>query len=255
MLFEAKTLENYSICSLNGEIGKAKEFYFDDHHWTVRYLVADTGKWLTDNKVLLSPYSLNGVSQVEKCISVNLTKKQIEKSPPLGSDKPVSRQFEREYYKYYKWPEYYMGVSVWGGSPLLVFSNETKKERKQAEESWDPHLRSTRDVSGYMIQALDGEVGCIDDFIIDDKTWQIRYLIVNTQDWWPGKRILVSPQWIEKVNWGDAKIFVNILREPFKSLPEYTMEAMLTREYECQLYEGCNRQGYWSEETADKKQP
>lgn len=253
MLYEVKTLKNYSLCSLNGEIGKAKEFYFDDHHWTVRYLVADTGKWLMDKKVLLSPYALNGVSKVERCISINLTKKQIENSPSPASDKPVSRQFEDEYYKHFGWPVYYFGSDIWGRSPLLIPVKKAEKERNQEKERWDSQLRSTHDVSGCKIEALDGEVGIIEDFIIDDKTWEIRYLIVDTKDWWPGKRILVAPQWIENVNWGDSKIFVNILREPFKNLPEYTMDAMLTREYESRLYQSCNRQVYWVDEPSSKK--
>ena len=97
MLYRAATLKGYALNSLDGEIGKAEEFYFDDLHWTIRYLVADTGNWLPGRQVLLSPHALVAVKQKEKQIAVNLTKQQIEDSPPLTSDKPVSRQFEEAY--------------------------------------------------------------------------------------------------------------------------------------------------------------
>jgi uncharacterized protein YrrD len=106
MLSKAKTLKGYKLNSLDGEIGKVKEFYFDDRHWTIRYLVADTGNWLTGRQVLISPYALVAVSKEEQHITIDLTKKQIEASPSLNSDKPVSRQFEQAYYGYYGYPMY-----------------------------------------------------------------------------------------------------------------------------------------------------
>ena len=120
MLHKAKTLKGYTLRSLDGDIGKVKEFYFDDHHWTIRYLVADTGNWLTGRQVLISPYALLAVNDKEQYIAVNLTKKQIEDSPPLNSDKPVSRQFEDTYYGYYGWPMYYSGPYMWGPYPYMV---------------------------------------------------------------------------------------------------------------------------------------
>jgi len=165
-----------------------KDFYFDDRHWAVRYLVADTGNWLAGKQVLISPYALVAVVKDEEHISVDLTKKQIEKSPSLDTDKPVSRQFEEDYYGYYGWPSYWGGPDRWGSYPYIEREREKWKEVRQGQKMWDPHLRSTRHVSGYHIQALDGEVGHVEDFIIDDETWSIRYLIVGTRNWWPGKK-------------------------------------------------------------------
>jgi uncharacterized protein YrrD len=253
MLYKAKTLKGYKLDSLDGEIGKVKEFYFDDQHWTIRYLVADTGNWLTDRQVLISPYAMVAVNKEEQNIEINLTKKQIEDSPSLDSDKPVSRQFEDAYYGFYGWPMYWGGPYMWGAYPFIVHDPEKWKEYTQAEKTWDPFLRSTHDVTGNHIQAADGEIGHVEDFIIDDETWAIRYLIIDTRNWWPGKKVLVSLQWIERVSWIESKVFVNLTRETVRQSPEYTEGSLLTRDYETELHRHYNRQGYWVNEPAAKK--
>jgi uncharacterized protein YrrD len=247
MFYNVKTLKGYKLDSLNGEIGKVEEFYFDDQHWTIRYLVADTGNWLTGRQVLISPYALVDVNKKEEQIAINLTKKQIEESPSLSSDKPVSRQFEEAYYGHYGWPMYWGGPYMWGSYPNIVRDSEKWRESTQWDKAWDPHLRSTHEVRGYYIQATDGEIGHVEDFIIDDETWAIRYLIIDTRNWWPGKKILVSSQWIERVSWSESKIFVNITGETIKQSPEYTEESLSTRDYETGLHRHYNRRGYWAD--------
>jgi len=250
MLSKAKTLEGYKLDSLEGEIGKVKEFYFDDRHWIIRYLVAETGTWLTDRQMLISPYALAAVNKEEKNIAVHLTKKQIEDSPPLDSHKPVSRQYEQAYYGHYGYPMYWGGPFSWGAYPYIERDREQWKAHAKDKKGWDSHLRSTSNVTGHHIQALDGEIGHVADFIIDDETWAIRYLIVDTHNWWPGKKVLVSPQWIERVSWGERKVFVNLSRETIKQSPEYTEESLLTRDYETGLHQHYKRQGYWIDELA-----
>ncbi len=253
MLSKAKTLKGYKLDSLDGEIGKVEEFYFDDHHWTIRYLVANTGNWLPGRQVLISPHAMVAVIKEKQQITIDLTKKQIEDSPSLESDKPVSRQFELSYYGYYRWPEYWAGPNMWGPYPYIVHERDKRREPTQGEKTWDPHLRSTHVVSGYHIQAADGEVGHVEDFIIDDETWAIRYLIINTHNWWPGKKLLISPKWIERVSWDESKVFVNLTREAIKRSPEYTEESLLTRDYETRLHRHYSREGYWVNEPPDKK--
>ena len=254
MLSKAKTLQGYSLQNIDDEtIGKVKEFYFDDQYWTVRYLVADTGNWLTGRRVLISPYALVAVNSDHQNIVVGLTKKQIEDSPSLDSDKPVSHQFEQAYYGHYGYPMYWGGPYTWGPSPYLVRDPEQWKTSTQREKASDAHLRSTYSVSGHHIQALDGELGHVEDFIIDDETWTIRYLIVDTHNWWPGKKVLVSPQWIERVSWGERKVFVNLSRETIKRAPEFTAESLLTRDYEIGLHRHYNRLGYWVNEPVAKE--
>jgi hypothetical protein len=250
MLIKAKTLNGYKLESLDGEIGKVKEFYFDDRHWTIRYLVAETGSWLASRKVLISPYALNCVLNSEKDISVNLTKAQIEKSPSLDSHKPVSRQFEEAYFGYYGYPSYWTGPYAWGNYHYIVRDHEKRNASNQKAAAWDHHLRSTQEVMGYYIQALDGEIGHIEDFVIDDENWTIRYLVVGTKNWWPGKKVLVSPLWIERMSWGESKVFTNLSRQTIKESPEYSEESLLTRDYEIGLHHHYNRKGYWIDELA-----
>ena len=245
MLIKAKELKGYQLDSIDGTIGSAREFYFDDQYWSIRYLVAKTAGWLSDRKVLLSPYSVSAVNPVDETVSLTLTKKQIQESPSIDTDAPVSRQFEDSYYDYYGYPAYWGGPYAWGYYPYL--------ERNQAywtgwdlnRAPWDPHLRSTEEVTGYRILASDGEIGHVEDFIIDEETWAIRYLIVATTNFWPGKKILVSPQWVASVSWATREVVVNLSRETIKNAPEYLEDSALTREYESVLYGHYDRDGYW----------
>jgi uncharacterized protein YrrD len=248
MLNNANELMNHKLDSLDGEIGKVKDFYFDDQYWIIRYLVADTGGWLADRQVLISPYALVAVVGEDQHIAVDLTKKQIEDSPSLNTDNPVSHQFEQDYYGHYGWPMYWDGPHSWGDYSDIVPDREKWTEPTNREKAWDPHLRSTCAVSGHHIQALDGEVGHVEDFIIEDETWAIRYLVVDTHNWWPGKKVLISPQWIESVSWSERKVFVNLSRDAIKLSPEYTKETLLNRDYEIGLHRHYQRQTYWVNE-------
>jgi len=248
MLSKVKILEGYKLDSLDGEIGKVKEFYFDDRHWTIRYLVANTGTWLIGRQVLISPYALSAINNPERSIAIDLTKDQIKASPSLDTDKPVSLQFEQDSCGYYGWPTYWYGPCSWGDYPYLERDRVKWGQFKPSGKAWDHHLRSTHAVSGYNIHALDGDLGRVEDFIVDDETWAIRYLIIDTGTWWPGKKVLVSPQWIERVSWSQSRVFVNLSRQAIKESPEYTEESLLTRDYEIGLHGHYNRKGYWVDE-------
>lgn len=248
MLYSANQLKGYKLNSLDGDIGKAKEFYFDDKHWTVRYLVADSGNWLFGRTVLLSPYSLVSVKLGLEEIEVALSKKQIEGSPALESDKPVSLQYEESYYGYYGWPQYWAGPNSWGPYPYATRDSEKWKEFGNGGKKWDRHLRSTREVEGYHVQATDGSIGHISDFIIDDETWAIRYLVVNTHNWLPGRKTIVSPLWTTRVSWVEKKVYFDLTKATIEQSPELTKDALITRDYESRLAGFYNRNGYWSEE-------
>jgi uncharacterized protein YrrD len=236
MLSKAKTLTGYKLESLDGEIGTVKDFYFDDRYWTIRYLVADTGEWLVSRQVLISPHSLAGVDKDQGSIAVKLTKTEIEHSPTLNRDKPVSRQFEQEYSVFFGLPMY------WG------FSQEPDAKAESGEpgkKRGDPDLRSTHDVSGHHVEASDGEIGHVEDFLIDDQTWAIRYLIVDTKDWLPGKKVLISPKWIERVSWSEKQVVVALSRKAIQGAPEYSDSPPLTRDQEISLHRHYDRPGYW----------
>jgi hypothetical protein len=240
--------------SLDGEIGKVSEFYFDDHYWVIRYLVADTGTWLYGRHVLLSPYALGAVGKAEHHVTVHLTKKQIEASPSLDSDKPVSRQFEASFYAYYGWPPYWGGQYAWGPSPHIAHDSRELATVPKEDETWDPHLRSTYDMGGHHVQAEDGEIGHLEDFVVDDATWAIRYLIVDTRNWWAGRRVLIAPKWIDRISWNESKVFVRLSRDAIMRSPEYTEASLLTRDYEISLYRHYDRREYWTDEAADRTQ-
>jgi hypothetical protein len=254
MLSTAKTLKGYGLDSLDGEIGKVREFYFDDLHWTIRYLVADTGYWLRGRQVLISPYALVAIDRdiFHPQIKIDLTKAQIKASPSLDNDKPVSRQFEEEYYGYHSWPRYWGGPYSWGSHPYIERGRVDARNLPHPGKPGDHHLRSTHEVGSYHVQATDGEIGHIEDFVIDDETWAIRYLIVGTTNWWPGKKVLVSPQWIQHVSWPEREVAFNLSRETIKQSPEYTADMPLTRDYEAGLHQHYNREGYWEDELAAK---
>jgi hypothetical protein len=250
MLRRANELSGYQLGARDGSIGKVKEFYFDDLSWTIRYLVAETGNWLAGQKVLISPFALDPVHPDEKVIPVNLTKKQIEDSPSLDSNKPVSRQFEQQFYPYYGYPAYWGGPFESGFADLPVQGQANLPAVADHTETVDPHLRSTHDVEGHRIQALDGEIGHVKDFVIDDESWAIRYLIMDTQNWWPGEKVLISPRWIDSISWEDSRVIVGVTRAAIKECPEFDEDIRITREYEEKLHRHYNREAYWVDDPA-----
>lgn len=250
MLIKAKSLKGYKLLAKDGEIGKVDEFFFDDQHWVIRYLVADTGNWLAGHQVLLAPYALGEVTKEEEHVAVNLTKKQIEDSPTLESALPISRQYEENYYGYYGWPTYWSGSYIWGMYPNIVRDPMMWGEIWHSEKKLDAHLRSTDVVDGYHIEASDGAIGHIDDFIVDDETWAIRYLVVDTTNFLPGKKVLVSPQWVERMSWQDEKVFIKLSKDAIKRSPQYSEKSPIIRDYEVALHRHYGRRGYWADDKA-----
>jgi uncharacterized protein YrrD len=252
MLIKAKTIKGYNLNGTEGDIGSLKEFFFDDKYWTIRYLVVKTGRFFSRKQVLISPYFLAYVDYQAGLINIGLTKDEIENSPPLDSDRPVSRQFEEAYHGYHGAPVYWGGPLMWGSIPFIMREREKWKTMNNEEDAWDPNLRSTKDVTGHNIQALDEEIGHVDDFIIDDENWAIRYLVVDTKNWWPGKKVLVSTQWIDRFSWEDAKVFVQLNKEDIKQAPEYEEDQIITRDYESNLHQYYQRKEYWHDETVSR---
>ena len=250
MIERAHTLHGYQLRSRDGDIGSVRDFYFDDRYWSIRYLVANTGNWLSGRQVLISPYALRDVINERHEISVAMTKAQIEASPSPESDKPVSRQFENSYFGFFGWQPYWTGPYRWGASPDIPRGGEELKAADPHMKDWNAHLRSTSKVSGYHIRALDGEIGHVVDFLVDVDSWAIRYLIVDTHNWWPGGKVLVAPEWISNVSWDESKVHVDLSRDDLKQSPPYPVESPLTRDYEMRLHEHYRRPGYWGDEAA-----
>ena len=248
MLSKAMDLRGYTLLCSDGEIGQVEEFYFDDRFWTIRYLVVDTGNWLPGRQVLVSPYAVVAMDKEKQKIVLNLTRKGIEDSPSLDTDQPVSRQFEAAYFGHFGWPTYWDGSNVWGVHPAMTHDPEAQREPDLDDKDPDPNLRSTRAVSGYRIEAEDGTIGHVKDFIVEDVSWRIRYLVIDTRNWWPGRHVVISPHWIERVSWEESRVFVHLSRDVIRQAPEYSDTLRLTREYEKGLHGHYGRPGYWNED-------
>jgi len=254
MLRNLKDLENYKISATDGEIGQVKDFYFDDDAWVVRYFVVETGTWLTSRKVLISPISVQTPDWLERTLPVSITKEQVRNSPDFDSDKPVSRQNEEQYLGFYGYPTYWGGGALWGDglypyamAPAFAGYGVDRVERERELEAYlrdererhrndDPHLRSCEAVNGYHIRASDGEIGHVSGFLVDANTWAVRFLVVDTSNWWVGHKVLIAPPWIKGVHWSDRTVAVDLSQESIKNAPPYDSTVEWGHEQELSLH-------------------
>lgn len=226
MLRSIKQLYGNKLGASDGDIGHVKDFYFDDQNWAIRYIVVDTGSWLSGRQVLLSPYSLGRLDQVEGVLRVNLTRKQIENSPSIDLHQPVSRQHEEEYHRYYGWPYYWEGGGVWGlsGFPILElppkpFPNKPATVIGPQPERADAHLRSTQAVNGYHLQASDGIIGHVSDFMMDAGNWAIGQLVVKMGHRLSGNDVLLPTKGVTRISYEESTVFVNLTKEAVEQGP------------------------------------
>lgn len=247
-----KEIQDYVLEADDGEIGRCKDFIFDDGSWTVRYMVADTGKWLPKKKVLISPISLGKADWESKTYRVELTKSQIEACPGLDENAPVSREYEKQLFDHFGWSPYWIGTRLWGMAAIptrMAVPEPGKKSESQTAtmevESPFRNLRSAGEVMGYHIQATDGEIGHVEDFIMDDTNWTLRYVVVDTRNILPGKKVLLAPQWVNSIEWRGRKMNVDLSKDLIKNGPSFDYQAPINREYEIQLYDYYGRPKYW----------
>jgi hypothetical protein len=247
MLRSVNELYNYALEAEDGRIGWCKDFLFNDQAWIIRYMVADTGKWLPGRKVLISPISLGEPDWGSRLFPVRLTKRQIEEAPDLADDAPVSRQYEIRWSQHYRWPYYWEGVHTWGvmAYPGALYNEKIPETKAPKFDSGDEHLRSVDEVTGYHIQGTDDEIGHVEDFIVDDEIWAIRYMVVHTRKWLPGRKVLITPTWIDSINWTESKVSVDLTGEEVKNSPEYNPLSPVNRRYEERLYDFYGRPKYW----------
>jgi sporulation protein YlmC with PRC-barrel domain len=233
MLRSVKQLIGDKLGASDGEIGHVKDFYFDDHNWAVRYLVADTGSWLPGRQVLISPHALGRLDQAGNILRVSLTRKQIEDSPSIETHKPVSRQHEEEYYRYYGWPYYWLGGGLWGlsGFPILEaqqapFPMEQSIAPGPQPQPADAHLRSTQAVSGYHVKARDGTIGHVCDFMMDPQSWAIDQLVVKTGHRLSGQEVLVPTDQVDRISYEESAVFVNLTVAAVEQCPPHRSTAV-----------------------------
>ncbi len=225
MLRHTNDLQGFKLELIDDELGRIKDFYFDDMLWIVRYLVADTGRWLPRRKILISPVSLGAVDEDKKSIHVKLTKEMIEKSPSIFPDHPFIRKEELALSGYYRWPAYWEKISL------------------NPEE--DLRLRSMKEIIGYSVEATDGEIGFIANFIIDDADWTVRYMIVDIKRLLPGRKVLLALDWIEKIDEESKKLIVNVTKDLIESAPHYDPEKPVNRAIETEIFDFYKKEYYW----------
>ena len=212
MLHNVSDLRGDKIAARDGEIGKLDQVYFDDEAWRVRYFVVDTGGWLSGRKVLVSPVSIDRSKSNEHAIAVGLSRDQVEHSPGIEADKPVDRQLEEAHARHYGYSLYWASPEL-AGTTALERSGDSARELKKAERKAErSHLRSSDEVIGYSIQALDGKVGHVEDLRLDDRNWAVSDLVVDTRDWLPGRKVLVPPSAVENIDWSTREVRLRMSR-------------------------------------------
>lgn len=234
MLQSMEHLKGYAIQATDGEIGQVQDFYFDAHDWTIRYLVVDTGSWLSGRRVLLSPAVLLQPDETAQTFPVSLNRVQVERSPDIDTTKPVSRQQEAALYAHYNWSPYWemdtlFSAGSGGLAPVMPMSSVPPIGVREAEvmekvlleaASGDPNLHSANTVIGYDVHARDDNVGHVKDFLVDDETWAVQYMIVDTGNWLSGKKVRLAPHWVKTISWTEAAVSVDLQRETVENSPE-----------------------------------
>jgi hypothetical protein len=258
MLRVESTLKGYAIQATDGRIGSVSDLLFDDATWKIRWLVVDTGNWLSGRKVLLHPSAIGAPEDALRELSVKLTKAQIEGSPDIAQDQPVSRQMERGLYGYYGWDPLWGGRSLAGGgmgyaliAPGFFGAAEPREPDRVdgGRDDQDPHLRSAASVSGYKVHATDGTIGHVESFLVDDQAWDIRYLIIDTRNWWPGRHVLLAPFAVSEIDWSSGQIRLNATREKVRTgadwqPPDWQPDAAFPHEDERRLHAHYGWPGY-----------
>ena len=240
MLRSARGLIGFRIEATDGDVGTVDGLYFDDDQWIVRYFVVDTRAWLGGHHVLISPASVRGPEWAGRRLPVAITRADVEGGPGIEAHRPISREYEIVFSEYY-------GVPFYWGTP---YTGIAISARVGGADRADPHLHSTEEFQGYAVRGTDADVGRVDDLLIEELTWRIRYLDVDTGHWWPGKHVLVAPAWLENVSWGEATVSVALPRDTIKTAPPYDPGRPLDRSDEQRLYAFYGLPGYWEERAA-----
>ncbi len=249
MLQVISPLKGFSVEASDGRIGTVVDFLFDEVSWKLRWLVIDCGSWLRGRKTLIHPSAISQEDLERQHFVVSLTKAQVEGGPALAEDKPVSQQMENQLYTYYGWDPLWGGANLSAipgamasplmGPPYMGFGSADETEAgggAPALREADPHLRSVVEVIGYRVHAVDGEIGHIENFVLDGADWSVRYFIVDTRNWWFGQRVLISPFAVKTIDWFDRHVELNVSCEVVKTSPPWDPLAAFNDEYAKRLH-------------------
>jgi len=241
MLRPIRELGTYRLHATDGDIGHLEQFYFDDRDWKIRYFVLDIGTWLHGKKVLMSPSAIIGVDAPTKTINAAFTKQQVQESDDVGTHKPEGLEQPHDYSLYLGWP-YYLGLNALNDSDLGPVPGRAhdpekgKTSEHSFRQAYDEHLRSSKAVSRYHVMAVDGEIGQIEDGIVDDQTWTIEYVVSTVRNWWSAKKVLLPTEWILWVSAAESNVYVSLTRNNIATAPAFDPEKPLTRDLEVALY-------------------
>jgi len=239
VLWDASAIIGCAIEASDGRLGTVSDLLFEDVSWAIRWLIVDSGNWLPGRKVLLPLSALGQPDRAQRRFPVKLTMQQVKDSPDVDTDQPVSRQIEAHVYNYYGWDPYWSGgyFPIDSGmatpfvAPLYGKPRDPGRADAQPNEG-DPHLRSIAVVIGYHIHATDGEVGHVEDFLVDDAGWSIRFIKVDTRNWWPGKKVLIVPRSAREIDWADRLVHLDVSRQKVKGSPSYDPSITVDGAYE-----------------------
>lgn len=253
MLHSLNELKDYKILAIDGPIGQLTDLYFDDETWVIRYLIIDTGTWLSSRKVMISPISVSNPNWPDKTLPVMLNKDQIKNSPQIDLDLPVCRQHEASYLGYYGYPYYWQNGGIWGDSHYPSNSRpaddgnppDSDVSLTTAQQGADIHLRSSKEIEGYHVKAVDGEIGHISGILIDETSWAVRYLIADTSNWWIGHKVLIAPQWITDISWPKRSVSVDLTLQALQEAPSYDSRTPLEHQLELQIQRHYEQFGRW----------
>jgi hypothetical protein len=164
MLWDASTMIGYATVASDGEVGTVSDLLFDDTTWRLRWIVVNTREWFVPREVLLPVSVLGWPDPIRRRLAVDLTMRQIVDSPVAAEHLPVS-------------------------------------QCSAMPRHDDAHLRSVKAVVGHRVNLLDGVVGHVEELLMDDAGWLIRYIRIDTCKWRPGDRVLLAPRSVREIDW------------------------------------------------------
>lgn len=253
MLRPLHPVKGFKLAAEDCTFGRVKDFLFDEEHWTVRYMAADTGRWIPHRKVLVSPVSLGKPDWESQEFSVHLTKEQIKEQPELPADAPVTRVYEDQRHKTYDYPLYYKVGShyAWGygtiPASLLDAPSAPAGEPHRSEPPQSRMLHSLEEVRGFSIVNTEKEkLGSLDDLVMDDETWTIRYLSVHLKQSGIDQTVFFAPNWFDLFDWENGRLMSSFSKESVLASPKLDPDIPLSRTYEEKLHSYYGMPSYWS---------
>ena len=258
MLRCTKEILNYDVKAFDDTIGKVDDFLFMDTDFHIQYLVVNIGPILFGRKVLIAPHALGEPDWVSQQVPVNLTKEEIKSSPNIKTDQPISEMDLDRLHDYYQWPKFWTSLSnTMVSTPMTVGrhdpnrgepgyqTNTVQLSIQKQRQATTSKLRSINEVMGYKVSGTDGTAGTVDDIVVDDKLWILRYLVIKTGTIFNHKNVLLAADWIDWIRHRESELEVDLPVELIEKSPEFDPEMPMTRRQEEVFYDFHGKPYYW----------